>query len=242
MIRREKKLHLARMISITWLLLNISGFLPPPINAQEKDSKLVAQNLTNSQTLPSTGVRTRIDILNQGTIKPKEATFFEAWNLEFGLHGNPILPMGGLADFLGVGMGGSMFASLDFPWLKNSRMGFSAGFGTLQSTVPYFSATVTLIPMMLYYETYYIFSSDIRPYIRIGGGLTLAQYQGKSLADTGTTSILSADVTLDFGFGIGYRPTFLPRVEFLLYVNYFTAFEQAAGSFVMVSLGTNILF
>lgn len=212
-----------------------------PLQSQEDKKKAAAQDLDNKNE-DVTVIRSREDILKQGIITHREPSFFEVWEFEMGFHFNPILPTGDLAKFLDMGYGGSFFATIDLPWINNSRFGVSAGFGTMKSSVSYFNATVTMMPVMAFYEFNYIFRNNLRPYIRIGGGLTFASFQGKSLADTESSSVSSFDPTLDFGVGLGYRIRRLPGLELVLYLNYFTAFENNAGNFIMISFGTNFIF
>ncbi len=159
-----------------------------------------------------------------------------------GVHFNPIIPTGALAQFLAMGWGGSAFFSMDFPWLPNTRAGSSIGFGTMHSKIDYFEATITMLPMTVYIEYFNIFWQDFRPYARFGLGMTGAFYQGRSFASSDMVSTTSWDTSLDMGLGIGYRPKFLPQLEFLIYANLFIAVESNVNNFVMLSIGTNYIF
>jgi hypothetical protein len=212
------------------------------IDHKKKSEKNQKWKEAKADTILPGNPKIRKDILLQGLVKPEKSSFFETYSVEGGLHGSPILPMDLLKNSFSMGLGGTIFASMDFPFLPNSRLGISIGYASMNSKISYFDAKITLIPMVFYYEIYYIFFSAIRPYLRLGSGATYSSYKGKSMAETSYSSVSSFDATMDFGIGIGYRPRFIKKVEFILYANYFRAFESNSNSFMLVSLGTNIIF
>lgn len=207
-----------------------------------KEDKDVKWDKTRADKIAPTVKKGRRDIKIKGILEQKNPTFKEIWEIEAGLHVAPIIPLDNLQKFFGVGFGGSLFTSVNLPFLYNSRIGASIGYANMTSDISYFQASVTLIPLVAYYELFYIFSTNIRPYLRLGIGGTYSSYKGKPISEQSYNQVSSFDATMDLGLGLGYRSKFLPMLEFILYGNYFRSFEKSSNSFLMVSLGTNIIF
>lgn len=186
--------------------------------------------------------RIRSDLQQLKPVQPDSPSWAQKWEMEAGLHFSPIIPMGELGKFLNTGYGASLFGSLDFPYLSYTNVGLAIGVGQMQSKISYFQARVTMIPLMLYAESYTILWRDFRPYLRLGIGGTAALYSGQSFSSESATSFFSFDPSIDVGAGLGYRAPFWPKIEFLLYSNYFTALENNGNSFFMFSIGTNYIF
>jgi len=157
-----------------------------------------------------------------------------------GLLPSPIMPQGDLAGVLGMGYGVQVFGDMLMPAIRISGMpmqfrgGVSLGYSTFSSSAD-FDATLTIIPILLYAQTSYITTMGLKPYLSLGVGATMVSMEKKTQIET--TSESSIDGTLSIGIGTAYSHRSIPRVDFILGINYMMAFESITGNFLQISIG-----
>ncbi len=135
------------------------------------------------------------------------------------------LPVGKIASKVQLGYGAFLFTDVGIPMkpeIFKVRFGLSVGF--LYN--PTKSTSLMMIPVIAYTKLQFITAVGVRPYLKIGGGITPVMGGGSSM-----------DPTLAVGVGLGYVHKTIPFMEFFLEAGMMMAFEQVRGDFMTVNLG-----
>jgi hypothetical protein len=172
--------------------------------------------------------------------------FVKRYQPRFGILPGLTIPTGDIGSVLGMGFGGRVFCDFLLPFLNTPgskymvRTGLFVGYGSFSSTDPEIDATVTILPVIIYAEGSYLSESGFRPYAHLGLGITMASLQKKTEDESISES--SSDGTLSVGLGCGYTFNSIPRIEFLVDLNYMIVFEEVSGHFASISIGAAYRF
>lgn len=157
------------------------------------------------------------------------------------------IPLGSNSSILGSGYGADITLSFYIPssFLEDKnfylRACISSGLLFYTSKDPDATASVYLIPAVFYAEVSYTFENALRPYFRLGPGITYSSLTGES-EKTGAVQTSSLDTTLAAHLGVAYTYKNTPKVEFYIDSGFLMLFEKINGSFVNVSVGASYKF
>lgn len=143
-------------------------------------------------------------------------------------------PFGKLGGVVKIGFGGNLFFDLNVipkPIRFQFRLGLSPGFLYHSVKGSDYSGSLMMIPVLLYAKFLYASDIGVRPYLKVGGGITPVM--------AGATSI---DPTAAAAIGLGYCPTSLPYVEFFVEGGMMMAFESVRGDFITANIGVAYRF
>ena len=144
------------------------------------------------------------------------------------------LPVGKLASRVQLGYGALLFADTGIPMKTDMfkvRFGLSVGFLYHQTKSTKASSSIMMIPVVAYTRLQFITPVGVRPYIKVGGGITPVMGGGTSI-----------DPTAVAAFGLGYINNRIPYMEFFFEAGFMMAFEKVRGDFVTVNLGVAYRF
>ena len=139
------------------------------------------------------------------------------------------LPVGKLASKVQLGYGALLFTDVGIPMkpeIFKVRFGLSVGFLYHQTKSAKSSSSIMMLPVVAYTKLQFITAVGVRPYIKIGGGITPVMGGGTSI-----------DPTFNAAFGIGYVNSKIPFMEFFFEAGMLMAFEKVRGDFITVNLG-----
>lgn len=169
--------------------------------------------------------------------EPDWVQFTERYKLRAGILPAFIIPTGDVGGALGMGFGMQIFSDILLLEKETSlRAGASLGYASFPVTATGKTGTLTLLPVLAYANAAYPLPSGLRPYGKIGFGLTMASLSGE-YEDGESINTSSNDLTLAVSVGTGYTHTSLPRLEFLIDISYMIVFEEVSGNFACLSLG-----
>jgi len=144
------------------------------------------------------------------------------------------LPVGKLASRVQLGYGALLFADTGIPMktdIFKVRFGLSVGFLYHQTKSTKASSSIMMIPVVAYTRLQFITPVGVRPYIKLGGGITPVMGGGTSI-----------DPTFAAGVGLGYINNKIPFMEFFFEAGFMMAFEKVRGDFVTINLGVAYRF
>ena len=144
------------------------------------------------------------------------------------------LPVGKLASKVQLGYGALLFADTGIPMkteIFKVRFGLSVGFLYHPTKSTKASSSIMMIPVVAYTKLQFITPVGVRPYIKLGGGITPVMGGGTSI-----------DPTAAAAFGLGYINNKIPYMEFFFEAGFMMAFEKVRGDFVTVNLGVAYRF
>ena len=144
------------------------------------------------------------------------------------------LPVGKLASKVQLGYGALLFADTGIPMkteIFKVRFGLSVGFLYHQTKSAKSTSSIMMIPIIAYTKLQFITPVGVRPYIKLGGGITPVMGGGTSM-----------DPTFAAGVGLGYVNNKIPFMEFFFEAGFMMAFEKVRGDFVTVNLGVAYRF
>ena len=169
--------------------------------------------------------------------EPDQVQFTERYKLRSGILPAFIIPTGDVGGALGMGLGMQIFSDILLSENKTSiRAGASLGYASFPVTATGKTGTLTLLPILAYANAAYPLPSGLRPYAKIGFGLTMASLSGE-YDDGESISASSNDLTMAVSVGTGYTHASLPNLEFLIDMSYMIVFEEVSGNFISFSLG-----
>ncbi|OHD63027.1 MAG: hypothetical protein A2176_09405 [Spirochaetes bacterium RBG_13_51_14] len=145
-------------------------------------------------------------------------------------------PVGKLGSKLNLGYGAHAFCDLQMPMnIKATffkiRLGLSVGFMYHATKSTDASSSLSIIPIIAYTKFQFITDIGLRPYVKLGGGITPVFGGGSSF-----------DPTLAAGLGLGYVNNKIPYLEFYFEAGMMMAFESVRGDFITASLGVAYRF
>jgi opacity protein-like surface antigen len=178
--------------------------------------------------------------------KKLQDSFLYQYSARTGLRTAMLIPTGEIGGTLKNGIGFGLLFDIRAPVFDPNgdiefRSGISAAYAGHSSDIGHFPADVTLISFMLNNEIGYKTGFGLRPYFKIGLGLTLVSLTDNSKNEK-KRDTSSTDLTLFTGLGAGYRHAALPTVEFFLETGYAMYFENTRGDFIDIGLGVTYHF
>ncbi len=144
-------------------------------------------------------------------------------------------PFGKVGKNLNLGFGGQLFFDVGIPMkteIFKIRMGLSIGFLYHQTKSSEYAPSLMMLPMTAYMKFQFISRVGVRPYIKIGGGITPVLSSGGN----------SFDPTATAAFGLGYVNDRIPFMEFFLEAGMMMAFEKIRGDFITANIGVAYRF
>ncbi len=169
--------------------------------------------------------------------EPDWEGFIEKYKLRAGILPAFIIPTGDVGGSLGMGFGMQIFSDiLLLEKETNLRAGASLGYSSFNVEATGKTGTLTLLPILVYANAAYPLPSGLRPYAKIGFGLTMASLSGE-YEDGESINTSSSDLTLSVSIGTGYALASLPNLELLVDISYMIVFEEVSGNFASLSLG-----
>ena len=153
---------------------------------------------------------------------------------ELGILPGIAYPFGKLGKALKIGFGGHIFSDVRVPMKQENfqiRLGLSVGFLYHGTNRPDVSSNVMMLPVIAYGKFLYNFGTGLRPYIKVGGGITPVM--------AGATDM---DPTVAVGIGLGYINNKLPYLEFFIEAGMMMVFESVRGDFITANIGVSYRF
>lgn len=225
----------------------LKGGKPPIVGEILKDT---GRELVVRET--ATGKELRIPADQVAEIRPsalKKAGPSQPWTAamqpRIGTLQGALVPMGDIADALGIGYYGRIFSDVLLPVFDPAssraalRAGLSLGYGMASSKSG--DAKLSLMTALAYGEISYLFpETGIRPF----GGLQFGVMMPNLTKDTDDDTIKesSTDATVAVNAGVAYHLPQLPDLEIIADLSYLTAFEEVNGQFLSISLGVSYKF
>ncbi len=112
------------------------------------------------------------------------------------------------------------------------RFGLTAGFLYHGTTATDYASTLMHIPVNAYAKLQFMTKIGIRPYIKVGGGIT-------PVISGPATDIAPSVIA---GAGLGYSPNKIPYMEFFIEAGYMMVFESIRGDFITANIGVAYRF
>jgi hypothetical protein len=146
------------------------------------------------------------------------------------------MPVGKVGKVMSLGYGFHAFFDVGIPMpttMFKIRPGLSAGFlynttkGGSSFSLEKRTPTIMMLPIIAYFKFQFIAPHGIRPYIKLGGGITPVL----------ATNATSMDPTFAPGVGLGYVNEKIPYLEFYVDLGFLMAFEKVRGDFLTASIG-----
>ncbi|MBN2078721.1 MAG: hypothetical protein JW838_07125 [Spirochaetes bacterium] len=144
-------------------------------------------------------------------------------------------PFGKVGKNLALGYGAMLYSDLQIPMstqIFKIRLGLGVGFFYHPTKSTDYSPQLMIIPVVAHAKFQFITSVGLRPYIKIGGGITPVLASGGS----------SMDPTFTGGLGLGYVNEKLPYLEFFIEAGAMMLFEKQRGDFITANLGVAYIF
>jgi hypothetical protein len=153
---------------------------------------------------------------------------------ELGILPGIAYPFGKLGNALKIGYGAYIFSDVRVPMKQENfqiRLGLSVGFLYHGTNRPDVSSNVMMLPIIAYGKFLYNFGTGLRPYIKVGGGITPVM--------AGATDM---DPTVAVSIGLGYINNKLPYLEFFIEAGMMMVFESVRGDFITANIGVTYRF
>lgn len=144
-------------------------------------------------------------------------------------------PVGKIGSRIGIGFGFNAFADVAIPVkpdLMAVRFGLSVGYLYHGTTKTDYSSSIMHLPVDAYVKLQFLTSMGLRPYIKVGGGIT--PVISGSATDIAPSVVAAA--------GLGYSPNKIPYMEFFIEAGYRMVFESLRGDFVTANIGVAYRF
>jgi hypothetical protein len=144
-------------------------------------------------------------------------------------------PFGKVGKNLGLGYGAYLFCDVGIPMkteIFKIRPGLSVGFLYHQTKSSDYAPTLMMLPITAYMKFQFITKVGVRPYIKIGGGITPVLSSGGN----------SFDPTMTAAVGLGYINDRIPFMEFFFEAGMMMAFEKVRGDFITANIGVAYRF
>jgi len=155
---------------------------------------------------------------------------------ELGLLPGIAYPFGKLGNAVNFGFGANLFSDVRVPIPQDVkgfqiRLGLSVGFLYHTTSRSDVSSTLMMLPITAYGKFLYNFDIGLRPYLKVGGGITPVM--------AGTTDM---DPTAAFALGLGYINDKIPYLEFFVEAGMMMVFESVRGDFITANVGVAYRF
>jgi hypothetical protein len=155
---------------------------------------------------------------------------------ELGLMPGIAYPIGDLSKAVKIGFGANLFSDVRVPIPQDVkgfqiRLGLGVGFLYHTTSRSDVSSTLIMLPITAYGRFLYNFDIGLRPYLRVGGGITPVM--------AGSTDM---DPTVAFALGLGYTNEKIPYLEFFVEAGMMMVFESVRGDFITAHLGVAYRF
>ncbi len=144
-------------------------------------------------------------------------------------------PFGKVGKNLALGYGAMLYSDLQMPMktqIFKIRLGLGVGFFYHPTISTDYSPQLMFIPVVAHAKFQFITSVGLRPYIKIGGGITPVLASGGS----------SIDPTAAAALGLGYVNEKIPYLEFFIEAGAMMFFEKQRGDFITANLGVAYMF
>jgi hypothetical protein len=144
-------------------------------------------------------------------------------------------PVGKIGSRISIGFGFNAFVDIAVPVkpdLMAIRFGLSVGYLYHGTTNTEYSSSIMHIPVNAYAKLQFLTSVGVRPYIKLGGGIT-------PVLSGAATDMAPAAVA---AMGLGYTPRKIPYMEFFIEAGYMMVFESIRGDFVIANIGVAYRF
>lgn len=138
-------------------------------------------------------------------------------------------PFGKVGTKLNLGYGGLLFFDVGIPKMPDifkMRFGLTAGFLYHATKGAQSASQLFIIPIIAYTKLQFITAVGVRPYIKLGGGITPIFGGGSSY-----------DPTFAAAFGIGFVHRKVLYMEFFIEGGIMMVFEKVRGDFVTAHIG-----
>jgi hypothetical protein len=144
-------------------------------------------------------------------------------------------PFGKLGNNLALGYGADLFCDVGIPMkpeIFKVRPGLSVGFIYHKTKSSDYAPSLLILPITAYMKFQFITNVGVRPFIKIGGGITSVLSSGGK----------SSDLTVTAAVGLSYINSKIPYLEFFLETGMMMAFEKVRGDFFTASVGVAYRF
>lgn len=144
-------------------------------------------------------------------------------------------PFGKVGKNLALGYGAMLYSDVQLPMktqIFKIRLGLGVGFFYHPTMSTDYSPHLMIIPVVAHAKFQFITSVGLRPYIKVGGGITPVM----------ATSDTSIDPTFTGGIGLGYVNEKIPYLEFFIEAGAMMLFEKQRGDFITANLGVAYVF
>jgi hypothetical protein len=178
--------------------------------------------------------KTGRDIKLLGT-ESEEAGILSIIQPTIGLMPGVAYPFGKLGKNLTLGYGANLFCDVGIPMkpeVFKVRPGLSVGFLYHQTKSSDYASSLMMLPITVYMKFQFITPVGVRPYIKIGGGITPVTSSGGN----------SFDPTVTAAVGLGYINDRIPFMEFFFEAGMMMAFEKQRGDFITANIGVAYRF
>ena len=145
------------------------------------------------------------------------------------------LPIGKIGSKVKLGFGGNVFADVALPVMPGRlaiRFGLSVGCLYHTTSGTDYASSLLHLPVDAYMKIQILTSVGVRPYIKIGGGIT-------PIMSGGTTDVPPSAIA---AVGLGYSNAKIPYLEFFIEAGYRMVFESLRGDFVTANIGVAYRF
>ncbi len=203
------------------------------------DAELTLQDVNTKQLRLIRANQIRTITLDPGEEKaglsPDASAMLDVLRPSIGLMPEIAYPFGKVGKYLGLGYGGMLYADLQMP-MKTTvfkfRLGLAMGFLYHPTKSTDFTPDLKIIPVIAYVKFQFLTGVGLRPYIKLGGGITPVLARGGS----------SIDPTAAASLGLGYVNAKIPYLEFFIDAGAMMLFEKQRGDFITANIGVAYIF
>ncbi|MDM8001621.1 MAG: hypothetical protein QUS66_01750 [Bacteroidota bacterium] len=154
---------------------------------------------------------------------------------EVGLMPGIILPVGKMADRIKLGGGFFVFGDVGIPKMPDIvklRLGLSFGFYYHTTSGTDYASSLMHLPLDAYAKLQFIAPYGLKPYIKLGGGITPVLAGGATDMAPGFIGAV----------GLGYTHDKIPYMEFFFEAGFRMVFESIRGDYIAINVGAAYRF
>ncbi|MBN2160454.1 MAG: hypothetical protein JW807_13755 [Spirochaetes bacterium] len=152
-----------------------------------------------------------------------------------GLMPGIMLPVGKMADRINLGGGFFVFSDVGIPKMPDIfklRLGLSFGFFYHTTKSTDYASSIMHLPLDAYAKFQFIAPYGLKPYIKLGGGITPVLAGGSSDMAPGFIGAV----------GLGYTHDKIPYMEFFFEAGFRMVFESIRGDYIAINVGAAYRF